>query len=63
MALGISKILVEVESHSIQQIIAILHRQLLDRSHKIFLAIGRRGIPVFASLLLLRLTITCYLFY
>jgi len=35
MALGVSKILVKVESHSIQQIIAILHRQLLDCSHEI----------------------------
>ena len=48
MALGISKILVEVESHSIQQIITILHRQLLDHSHEILLTIGRRSVRVFA---------------
>src|ERR1700730_4420634 len=43
MALGVSKILVRVESSSIQQIFTFLSRHLLDSSHEILLLrIGRR---------------------
>jgi hypothetical protein len=43
MALGVSKILVRVESSSIQQIFTFFSRHLLDSSHKILLLhIGRR---------------------
>jgi len=62
MALGISKILVKVESHSIQQIIMILHRQLLDCSHEILLAIGRRGIRLLASFFFFFFFVTWYFF-
>jgi hypothetical protein len=41
---GVSKILVRVKSHRIQQIFSFINRQLLDSSHNVLLCIGRRHI-------------------